>query len=200
MKLRVRLRAGEDVRAVWLCSVLLVLGGGFFIERHFEPAIAGARSRSETLYRETAADVRLVSEAAYVRAQERRARLELSAIEQDATLSESTARLLPVLHARAAAFGTSVRAVAPAGAATGAGTSLAAQPFTMTVRGTFRGVLGFIADLSHHSTLIGVGDAELAPVSGASRTGAQPLDATIHATLYRLQHPTEEEPHAASAR
>jgi Tfp pilus assembly protein PilO len=78
---------------------------------------------------------------------------------------------------------------------------LQATPLSIRINGTFRGILGFVEDLSHHATLIRVTDTELALASSAQSNAAQPrLDATIHATLYRLQLSMIKESHSASAR
>jgi Tfp pilus assembly protein PilO len=105
-----------------------------------------------------------------------------------------------MLHSSAMAFDTSVVEVQP-GAAQNSGAELQANALTIRVNGKFRNILRFVENLSHHSTLINVSDTEMALANGTERDAEEPrLDATIHATLYRLQLQGHREVRVAAAR
>lgn len=196
-----RFRAGDDVWAVWLLALCVVIGGSYYVQTQYQTAIALSHERTEALYRETVADARIVREAASLHAIQQRAQADLTRVSHDTTLSGATASLLSVLQRSAATFDTHILQVQPGDAqAPSASRSLQATPLTIRVRGKFRDILGFVEDLSHHATLISVSDTEMAPaVDSENGAGELRLDATIHATMYRLAPPDGKELRVASA-
>lgn len=201
MKLEMRFRAGDDVRALWLLALCVVIAGSYYVQTRYQTAIAASHERTETMYRQTVADMRIAREAASLQAIQTRAKADLARVSHDTSLSGTTASLLAMLHSSANKFTTRVLAIqpgiSPPAAATGA---LRATALTIRVRGEFRDILGFVEDLSHHATLISVSDTEMALATGEeSREGEPRLEATIHATLYRLALPDDKEVRVASA-
>lgn len=187
MKLELRFRPGDDVRALWLAAAAILLGGILFAHARYEPAREASVSRTEWLYRETVADTRLVREASHLHALERQARSDLSRISREPSLAAATANLLATLDRSARTFDTPVVEVQP-GITPATPEELQATPLTIRINGRFRNILRFLADLSRHSTLVSVSDTELALANGTQPEALEPrLDATIHATLYRLQ-------------
>lgn len=196
-----RFRAGDDVRAIWLFALCVLIGGSFYVQTQYQTAITLSHERTETLYRETVANMRIVRQAAGLHAIQIRAQADLARVSHDSSLSGTTARLLFMLHGSAAAFDTHILEVRPGDAQPSApGKSLRATALTIRVRGKFRDILGFIEDLSHHATLISVSDTEMAPAND-TEDGAMELrlDATIHAIMYRLTAPSDKELRVASA-
>jgi Tfp pilus assembly protein PilO len=200
VKLEWRSRQGDDVRALWLLAVLVLCAGSLYIRARYQSAISTAEDRTESLYRQTVADARIVRQSGRLGAIERQALDDLDRVSHDTSISASTANLLGMLHQSARTYDTRVEELQPQSGQTETG-ALQATPLSIRINGTFRGILGFVEDLSHHATLIRVTDTELALASSAQSNAAQPrLDATIHATLYRLQLSMIKESHSASAR
>lgn len=203
MKLEMRFRGGDDVRAVWLLALCVLIGGSFYVQTQYQTAIALSHERTETLYRETVTNARIVRQASSLHAIQQRAQADLARISHDTSLSGTTASLLFMLHGSAATFDTRILEVQPGSAPPTAAVpkSLQATAVTIRVRGKFRDILGFVEDLSHHATLISVSDTEMAPANDSENGAAEPqLDATIHATMYRLALPDAKELRVASAR
>ncbi|HET9097474.1 MAG TPA: hypothetical protein VFN37_12485 [Candidatus Baltobacteraceae bacterium] len=179
----------------------MLIGGSLYVQTQYQPAIALSRERTETLYRETVANMRVVRQAAGLHALQLRAQADLARVSHDSSLSGATASLLFMLHGSAATFDTHILEVRPGDAQPSAsGESLPATALTIRVRGKFGDILAFIEDLSHHATLISVSDTEMAPAADSEKSAMEPrLDATIHATMYRLILPGGKELHRASA-
>lgn len=208
MKPELRVRPGDDVRALWLIACCLLIGGSFYVHMRYGTAISASHARTETFYRETVAAQRIIREAAGLRMIQRRAERDLARVSHDTSLSGTTASLLEALHSSANRFDARVLAVQPEGApssagknAAGADAALQAISLTIRVRAKFRDVLGFVENLSHHATLVNVSDTEMSLAAGGDPGAAEPqLDATIHATLYRLEMPGGRKIHLARAR
>ncbi len=187
-----RFRSGDEVRALWLLAIGVLLCGSVYVQLRYQTAIGAAHNRTELLYRETVADTRIAGEAGSLDRIQARAERDLSRLPQEPSLSAATANLLDTLHGSANAFGTTVLELQPS-QSQAATQGLQAVPITIHVRGKFRNILTFVEDLSHHATLIRVSDTEMAVSNDASSSDAEPrLDATIHATLYRLRMPPKE--------
>lgn len=205
MTFETRFRPGDGVRALWLLVIAVVAGGWFFVQTHFEDAITASHAQTELLYRQTVADARIVRQAPQLRQVQQRAQNDLARISHDSSLSASTANLLETLHASVKRFDSKVTGVEPGSATAAAGKSgkpdpLESAALTIHVRGSFRHILGFVEDLSHHATPIRVWDTELSLAHDASAASAEPqLDATIHATLYRLRQTYNKEMRIAAA-
>lgn len=200
MKLELRSRPGDDVRALWLLAALVLCAGSFSIRTHYQRAISAANDRTESLYRQTVADMRIVQQSRRLHAIERQALDDLMRVSHDTSISASTANLLGTLQESARTYDTRIEELQPQSAQAETG-ALRATPWNIRVSGTFKNILAFVEDLSHHATLIRVTDTEIALAGNAQRDSAQPhLDATIHATLYRLQMPMLKELQDASAR
>jgi hypothetical protein len=201
MKAVIGFRAGDDVRLLWLLALFVLVGGSVYLQTQYQTAIGLSRQRTETLYRETVADERIVREAASLHAIQQRARDDLARVSQDASLAGTTATLLSTLHRSGAAFDARVLEVQPGDTKLPAGASpLRATALTIRIRATFRNILRFVENLSHHSTLISVSDTEMVPANGSkNRAGELRLDATIHATMYRVAIPGGKESGIAPA-
>jgi Tfp pilus assembly protein PilO len=211
MSFELRLRGGDDVRILWVAAVVIVCVGFFYVNARYQSEIGRSHERAETLYRQTVSDERVLRDAASLRATQERALNDLRHIAKDASLSATTADLLATLHGSASQFGTHVVQLQPGGAeaepapvdksADVPSTSLQATAFTIRIQGRFRSIVRFIEDLSHHATLINVASTEIALSNGVDHHGPEPmLDATIHATLYRLHVPEQGETRIAAAR
>lgn len=198
MNVKTDFRGCSEVRVLWMLTIAAFAGGSFLVHTRYEPAIAAAYDRTETLYSETAADTRIVREARSLRAIRDRAEADLARVSHEASLSETTADLLSTLHVSARRFHTRVIELQPAAAPSSNG-ALQEAALTIRVQGTFGNILSFVADLSRHSTLMSVSDTSLGLAAAAVHSGAEPaLDATIHATLYRLTMPGEKGVRVAS--
>ncbi len=200
MKFEMRFRPGDDVRALVLLALGVLAGGSFYLHSRYQTAIEASYERTETLYGEIVANIRILREASNLRAVETQAKDDLSRVSRHSSLSVATADLLDNLHASARNFDTRIEQLQP-GITQSETNALQATALTIRVSGTFRNILAFIEDLSHHSTLISVSDTEIALANSAGGNKAEPrLDATIHATLYRLSVPNNKETRVASAR
>lgn len=197
MNVDLKLRAGDDVRAVWLLALAVLLCGAFYIQTAYQTVIAASHARTEVLYRQTVAEARIVRESSELRVIEQRAQSDLAHISHESSLSGTTANLLALLQTSAKAFDLRVREVRP-GSVEDDGTPLRATPVTIGVQGQFRDILAFVEHLSHQRTLISVTDTEMSVTNESPLRGREPrLDATIHAMLYRLTMPQNKEPSIA---
>jgi hypothetical protein len=197
--LRLELREGDDVRCLWLASILVLAFGAWVLNARYERSIAAAHEQTEYLYRETVANRRTISQAAALHAIERQAREDIGRISHERSLSTTTAELLDMLHHSSRDYRTQILGVVPTQTSAAAGhvveesRDLLATHLTIRAGGSFKNILVFVENLSHQSTLLDVADVELALAGGADQNVNEPdLEATIHATLYRLMGPTEE--------
>lgn len=193
MSLRLELRDGDDVRCVWLASILVLVCGAWVLNARYERSITSVHQRTEYLYRETVANTRTISQAAVLHAVERQARQDIGRISHERSLSTTTAELLDMLHRSSKDYHTQVLGIVPTAVSAtpvqGAEESgdLFATHLTIRVGGSFKNILLFVENLSRQSTLLDVADTELALAGGADQISGEPhLEATIHATLYRL--------------
>lgn len=198
MKLKaLHLRNGDDARLLWIVAAIVLLAGLYTVERHYQTRIGAAESSTEALYRKTAANERTVAEQTALRHVESIAERDLQHVARDLPLSMSTAEFLEMLDALAEQHGATIQGVQPLQAQVGqaeiADHELDGSPLTLHVRGRFENLLAFVSRLSHHHVLVGVDRVQMAHVPNGT-SGMQPdLDATIDATLYRLQLPKIEE-------
>lgn len=201
MKVISGFRAGDDVRLLWLLALFVLIGGSVYLQTQYQTAIGLSHQRTETLYRETVADERIIREAASLHAIQQRARDDLARVSQDGSLPGTTASLLSTLHHSAAAFNARVLEVQPGDTKIPTAASpLRATYLTIRIRATFRNILRFVENLSHHSTLISISDTEMVPANDwKRRSGELRLDATIHATMYRVALPAGKESGIAPA-
>lgn len=210
MKFELRFRAGDDVRLLWIAALCVLIGGAYYVQTHYQVAIGASHDRTELLYRQTVANVRIAAESASLRAIESRAESDLTRVSHDSSLSASTASLLSTLNASAKTFDTRIVElrsgdVMPAQSGekddTLTAKALQATPVTIRVRGKFGDILRFVEDLSHHATLINVSDTEMTVANDDEIKSPEPrLDATVHATMYRLVMQGGKELRVASAR
>lgn len=204
MKFDAYFRPGDEVRALWLLVAAILIAGSLYVHNRYQTAIAYSYDRSEVLYRDTVADNRIIAQAVVLTRLKRRAQADLVRVAHETTLSASTANLLSTLHASAARFSTRITAVQPGETTVSEASqglpALQGSPLTIRLRGRFRDTLRFVEDLSHHSTLISVLDTGMSLAHDAGTDTSQPLlDATVHATLYRLRLPEEREASLAAA-
>lgn len=207
MRLRVLYRPNDDLRALWLLVALVLCAGGYVVQTHYQTAIARTHQRTEDLYARTMRDMRIVRNAVKLREVERRVHADLAQVSQQGSLSGTTADFLATLQRSGESFSTRVLAVEPDAAPpnadeekTALAGGLTATGVTIRVNGRFRDVLGFIEDLSHHSTLIKVNDTELSVAEQDPANRIEPqLDATIHVTMYRLVGRPRKKERIASA-
>lgn len=200
-------RAGSDVRALWLFALVTIAAGSFAIARSYETKIAQSRARSEAAYQRTLENERVVHLAGELRASESVAAVDLRRLSRDTRTAQSTADLLSMLQRKAAQFGASVQGVEPSAPMGDGGvpqhldSRLLETPVTLRVHGTFRGILRFVEQLSQERTLVGVQDVQLSLAGESPNAAGTPqLDAIVHAGLYRLYLPAQEERRVATAR
>lgn len=213
MTKRVSLSQNGQVRALWLLAALILTAGLARVEVAYGAAIRTSQAEAQGLYARISADERTLSERAALARAERAANADLERLAKDVPLAISTAGLLETLERNAAVAGVTVEGVEPQAAqAVAVPASQSAAPVNaggprllqtdilIRVSGRFGNLLRFIEALSHNRTLIRVSqtDVALSTASGV-QSGAPPaLDATVHATLYRLYvHPMEERPVAS---
>jgi hypothetical protein len=190
---RFALRPGEDARLLWMLTALVAVGGYYAIDSHYQQAIGRAGEATQQLYERVAANSRIIREAGRLALVQARVRADIAAVTKDQSPAATTSALLMMLATSAKRFHVQVKAVEPATpASTGA---VAAAPIdgligtdmTIRVRGRFRNLLGFVEDLSHHGVLLAITDTQLAVTgNNDANVPAPDLDATVHATLYRI--------------
>jgi hypothetical protein len=197
VKPRFERRTGDDVRAAWLLAVIIVGYGAYFIGTHYERAIAQAHDVTESLYRRTVANERIIQEAGMLSRVQSTTLNDLRRVSHETSLSLTTAELVATLDRSGSAFRTRVTELEPAPMQSSlaiakpsvADTALSATEITIKARGQFRNLIRFVEDLSHHRTLLRISDTQLAIAARGDDTRSPNLDAIIHATLYRLHMP-----------
>jgi len=193
VKLELQRRPGDDVRALWLLAAFIAGFGWYWIDARFERAIAAAHENSESLYRRTVSNERIVQQAATLSRWQNAALADLKRVSHETSLSVTTAVLVTTLDKSAKRYDTQITDVEPAAAAAKPAASFARDgalsetALTIKARGRFGNLLQFVEDLSHHRTLISVNDTQLTVASGEADRRQPKLDATIHAMLYRLR-------------
>lgn len=191
------LAAPVQVRVVWLLAASVLFGGGGGLV--WWPAsqqIAQLNAHAKESYDEANDLAAKVERAQALRAAQQRVRSDLRELSAGAATGQE--RLLRVLDDEARARGVSVRELAPVQAP--ANPQPTASPLagltgtdvTLTLRGPFRSIAAFLADVPRHDVLIDVRDAALQTTGSIDR--APILFATVHATIYRLS-PTDSKEH-----
>lgn len=186
MSIRLQRRPGDDVRAIWFLAVIVLVAAGYFVVDHFERAIAASHDRTESFYRRMVSNERIVQEAKVLSRIRDVARRDLAQVSHERSLPGTSASLILLLAKSAAYHRISVTGIEPGAATADVVSGLAAGGLTIKLRGRFSDLLQFVADLSRHECLVSVSQTEMAVSSGKAIAGAPLLDATVHATLYRL--------------
>jgi Tfp pilus assembly protein PilO len=183
------------VRLLWILACGMLAGGAFCLESHYERTIGTSKATIETLYRDTVRNETIVAHADTLRAVQTAAERELRSISREHSLAAATASLLVTLQQTARRCHVDVLALQPG--ATTKERRLAATDLSLRVRGRFSDILAFLQDVPSHDNIISVSRTDLVLASDAGSAREPNLDATVHATLYRLQG---EEKAVASAR
>lgn len=198
MKVRLRFRVGDGARALWFLAAIILGLGAYLIETRYQSAIVQAHARTESLYRETVANRRIIAQASALRRIQNVVGNDLRHVSQEQSISMTTAALLLTLQRSALQHRIVILGVEP-GRSGDTDTRLPQTDLMLRVEGGFRDILGFVEDLPHHRTLISVTDTQLSLAQGSNdAAGAPKLDATIRAVLYRLRLPAEEVAHVAA--
>jgi Tfp pilus assembly protein PilO len=173
-----------DVRVLWFLAAAMFVAGGYWLEARYERAIDASKTDIEALYRNTAQNQRIVAHAAALKAAQATAETELRSVSHEPSLSAVTASLLVTLEDSAHRCKVDVVALQPGTTITE--DRLAATDLTVRMRGSFTHLIAFLQDISRHADIISVSRSDLALSSQAESSREPKLDATIHATLYRL--------------
>lgn len=189
------LKAGDDVRVLWLCAALIVVTAYYLLDSTLQRRIDVSRVATESYYARTAANRRVVAEAAQLAAMQRRVDADLADLEAR-TSETTTSSLLAMLARNAAAYGVEIEGVEPkksAAALPGAdfvSRSLVGQDVTVRASGAFADVLLFLQSLSSDRTLFEVtgSQIQLAGRAGVSNPKhAARLQVTIQGRLYAVR-------------
>jgi Tfp pilus assembly protein PilO len=173
------------VRLLWVFAVSAFAVGSYYLETRFERAIHASQTSIETLYRSTLQNQRVVARADVLRQAQHNAEAELRGVSGERSLTAVTAALLVTLQNAAQRCRVDVLALQPG--STVAEDRLAATELTMRMHGRFTNLIAFLQDISRHAEMISVSRTDLALSAGNASDRQPQLDATIHATLYRLQ-------------
>lgn len=182
--MKLGLRAGDDVRILWILSAGIFICGYVLLNEHYESKIGLSTLHSRQLQEQSAATKAAIDRLAAYKALERRARGDLQRIGNEGSDAVSTAAFLVETASLARHFGVSVLSIATetqSPPSRDQNTELNRLPFSARLRGTFSSILGFIQALPRQRALIGVDDIEI-------QSQAQ-LVTTLHATLYRIVSP-----------
>lgn len=173
-----------DIRLFWTLTTLLLFGSVFAVESTYRREIESSRAATETLYRSTVHNEQLIGRAAELRAAQAVAEADLQRISTERSLSAATASLISTLEDAATRDHAQIAGLDPG--RTTREDRLLATDLTLRVRGKFRNVVSFVEDISQHAVLLKVSNTELAVASQPEGAPEPKLDATVHATLYRL--------------
>lgn len=184
------------VRALWAFAALVLLGGGFALERTYERSIENSKAQIEMLYRHTVVNERTIARVAELRAAQTAAEMDLRRTTANASLPAATAVLLQTLHDGALHKHTQIWGVETG--RTLVQNRLLATDLTLHVRGHFPNIVRFVEDVSQHTVLVKVSSTDLALASQAPAGREPDLDASVHAILYRVQDEEEGKGRIAS--
>ncbi|MGZ3521989.1 MAG: hypothetical protein ACXVAG_13515 [Vulcanimicrobiaceae bacterium] len=190
--MRLASKPGDDVRILWMCAILVAIGGYYAVDTRYQQAIGTAGEVTQQLYERVSANERIIRQAARLIAVQTQVNADIARFEKDRSSAGTTSALLMMLAASAKRFNTQIVAVEPApatptSASTPAPAELMGTDVTIRVHGRFRDLLNFVEDLSHHRVLLAVADTQLTVANGTDATAPSPaLDATVRATVYRL--------------
>jgi hypothetical protein len=151
-------------------------------------SIEQVRAHARDLYEQANQNDAIVRRAAFLHAAEKRIHSDVLALGGKSSPGAVTAAMLRLLNEEARRLNIDVRTLTPA---TGAPAPQAQRALasggdvSLGVRGPFRNVISFIADLPRHDVLIEIHNAQL---SSADIQQHHPmLEVTINATIYRLR-------------
>ncbi len=187
---------GAAVRIVWILAVGVLMGGYYSVDSRYQRAIGLAGQQTQVLFEQTAANQRVVEQAAALRIEQRQVDADIARLGNDQSEAAVTASFLVALQRLGNQFHTQIAAVEPArsapsrapGTPTRARSSLDGIAVSIRAKGQFGDLLRFVEGLSHLGVLVAVSDTQLAISAGAATKPQAPtLDATVRATLYRLR-------------
>lgn len=193
------LKAGDDVRILWLCAVLVVVSAYYLLDTTLQRRIDVSREATASYYSRTVANRRVVAESAQLTAVQRRVDADLASLESRDG-ETTTASLLAMLERNAATYGVHIEGVEPqkaAAALPGAdfvSRSLVGQDITVRANSSFANLLLFLQSLSSNRTLFEVTGSQ---IHLAGRTEVSPgkrparLQVTIQGKLYAIRAETE---------
>lgn len=173
---------------LWLVVAFVIFGLGVGLV--WWPAsqqVDQVRAHSRELYDEANRLDAAVERATQLQAAQGRIRSDLRTLGATRSTGALTAALLRLFHDEAKQSGVEIREISPEASAaeqTKADGRLASYAVTVGLRAPFRNIVRLLADLPRHDVLIEVHDVRLS--SSASASGAPALDATLHATIYRV--------------
>lgn len=176
------------VRVTWLIVAFVVGGVGFgCIWWPASQQISQRHARALELYDEANTIDAAIRRSSQLRDAQLRIRSDLAELGGIRTPGAVTAALLQLLHEESKRQSIEVREVAPdanARASVPKADLLAPTELSIAVRGPFRNIVALVADLSRHDVLVDIHDIQLGATE--STRNAPVLDATLHATMYRL--------------
>ncbi len=187
--------SGSQVRIVWIIAVGVLLVGYYCVDFRYQRAIGLIGQQTQVLFEKTAANERIVSQAVRLRLEQQRVDTDMARLSKDQSEAAVTAAFLTSLQRIGNRSHTQILAVEPARsnsslAAAGsiAHDSLVGIPVSIRANGQFGDLLRFVEGLSHLGILLAVSDTQLSVSAGIGTRAQTPaLDATIHATLYRIK-------------
>ena len=189
------------IRLIWLLGAAVFLGVGVgLVWWPTAQTIAALKSQAKSLYDEANQNEADVRHAAELRSLAVRVSDDVRQLSGQGSQSEVTAATLSLLNREARVFGIDVRSIVPATATSPAppaqgqntlSSSLAGTALEVDVRGRFRDVLAFVADLPRHNVLISVSDVNL--TAEGERPVKPILNAKINAIVFRYRGIAEEE-------
>ncbi|HEY8296747.1 MAG TPA: hypothetical protein VIG32_01820 [Candidatus Baltobacteraceae bacterium] len=188
----------QSARFVWLCAGLVLLAGYYPLGVRYQRAVDAAGEAAQGLYERASANERIIDQAVRLRHIESRVETDIARARPARAQAAGTAALLVSVAEVAARYHAHAISVAPAGDAPRPASDASEPPpplvgsdVEIRLRGRFRDLLHCIEELSHHGVLLFISDTQLALGNqAADAVGSTPeLEATVHATLYRLAAP-----------
>src|SRR5215469_14425180 len=187
---------GASARIIWLAALFVVFGIGVgLIWVPASQSIDQVRGHARELYEEANQNDAIVRRANDLRAAQQRIHKDVVALGGERSAGAITAATLRLFSEEAKHLQVDVRSVAPTPQTTPSGhDDLNGTDVAIGVRGPFRNVVDFIADLPRHDVLVEIHNAQ---ISSSDTTQQSPvLEVTLNATIYRLTGQPLEAPHA----
>ena len=182
------------VRILWSVSALILLGVGVgLIWWPDSRELTQLRARAQEMYEEANQNEEEERHAADVLAARSRVLDDVRTLSGQGSGATATARALQLLADESKKYHVAVRSVIPAAASASPPTAGALQgdPVTVAVHGKFRDIIAMLSDLPRHDALI---ETDGIAMSARTERSTSPiLDATVNATLYRLNIPVPAE-------
>ena len=185
-----RISVESLARLSWLASAALLLGVGIgLIWWPSARRIDELQEHARVMYERANRNQAIVERSVALRRIRLRVERDVRRLSGRSSLAAATAATIALVNGEARRFNVSIRQIAPDQVSTAESDlkeQLAPYALEIGLRGRFSDMLALVSDLPRHEVLIGVAQVDLTSLARPSSDRPE-LDATLHATIYRVR-------------